>query len=525
MTLLYLERDHTVSDPTNSTNNVVQFPPVRPEIAHTNDVELFEELRRLLPRLGDIYHRDDVFCTVAVTTKRGVTKARIRDLSTDALKAFLHNRIDVVAYRDKPDKHGRQSYRELTPGTVAGMLCGDTEKLVPELTGTATHPLVMPTGEIVTDSGYHDETGLFITPHVPGVTVPENPTQEQVTDAVTLVTSVFGDFPWLDQASFAAYIGALVAPALRWMGGGGWRVPAPFISANQAGVGKSALCKVFAALYGQHNASWPSYSEEELEKRLTTAMREAVEPVIMFDNVPNGLSIASGILAQFLTLETWMARILGTNSGISVPITKVVVLNGNNIKPTEDMKRRALPITLRYEERHPEKRDPDAYAVGDLETWLDSPENVQRLMAAFLTIIRGWIGDGAPKRPVRMASFGRWASATAGLLDWAGIVGFPDSWGDSVSQEDSEWAEVFDMWEKTIGDKKVTAREMLTAFPSEALPPGATTASGQPSPRKLGSVLSANEGRWIGGYRIVGSISRGRTYYHLEAASDTEDNR
>lgn len=523
MTLIYPEREPTVSDPTTSSSNVVQFPPTRPQVTRTTDVELYEELRRMLARLGDVYHRDDVLCTVAVTTKRGVTKARIRDLTNDSLKAFLHNRLDVIAW-SKPDKHGDQtSYRDLIPGSIAGMLCGDTEKTVPELTGTATHPLVMPDGEIVAEHGYHDETGLYITPHVPGVRVPDSPTSEQITEAVTLITSVFGDFPWLDQASFAAYIGSLVAPALRWMGGGvSWRVPAPIISANQAGVGKSALCKVFSVLYGHHNATWPSYSEEELEKRLTTAMREAVEPVVMFDNVANGLSINSTVLAQFLTQETWMARILGTSTGISVPITKVVVLNGNNIKAASDMKRRALPITLRYEERHPEKRDPDAYAVGDLETWLDSPQNVQSLMAAFLTIIQGWIADGAPKRPVRMASFGRWASATAGLLDWAGIVGFPDSWGDAVSQEDSEWAEVFDMWEKTIGDKKVTARDMLTTFPSEALPPGSTTASGHPSPRKLGTVLSANEGRWIGGYRIVGSISRGRTYYHLEA-SEEED--
>lgn len=453
-----------------------------------------------------------------------MTKARIRDLSTDSLKAFLHNRLDVVAW-SKPDKHGEQrSYRDMIPGSVVGMLCGDTDKTVSELTGTATHPLVMPTGQIVTTSGYHDETGLYLTPHVSNVAVPDTPTQDQITEAVTLITTVFGDFPWLDSASLAAYIGILVAPALRWMGGGvSWRVPAPIISANQPGVGKTALCKVFTALYGQHNATWPAYSDEELEKRLTTAMREAVEPVIMFDNVPNGLTVNSTVLAQFLTQETWMARILGTSTGISVPVTKLVVLNGNNIKPASDMKRRALPVTLRYEERHPEKRDPDDYAVGDLEVWLDSPDNVQRLMTALLTIIRGWIADGAPRRPVRMASFGPWASATAGLLDWAGIPGFPDSWGDTISQEDGEWAEFFEMWEKTIGDKKVTARDVLTSFPSEALPPGATTVSGQASPRKLGSVLSANEGRWIGGYRLVGSISRGRAYYQLEIAEENQE--
>lgn len=522
MTLIYPEREPTVSDPTTSSN-VVPFPPTRPQITRTTDVELYEELRNILPRLGDVYHRDDVLCTVASTTKRGVTKARIRDLSNDSLKAFLHNRMDVIAW-SKPDRHGDQhSYRDMIPGSVAGMLCGDTDKTVPELTGTATHPLVMPSGEIVSEPGYHEDTGLYLTPYVPGVTISQPPTSAQLTEAVTLITTVFGDFPWLDQASFASYIGILIAPALRWMGGGvSWRVPAPIISANQPGVGKTALCKVFSALYGNHTATWPSYSDEELEKRLTTAMREAVEPVIMFDNVPNGLSINSTVLAQFLTQETWMARILGTSTGISVPVTKLVVLNGNNIKPASDMKRRALPITLRYEERHPEKRDPEAYAVGDLETWLDSAENVQLLMSAFLTIIRGWIADGAPRRPVRMASFGGWASATAGLLDWAGLVGFPDSWGDSVSQEDGEWAEVFEMWEKTIGDKKVTARDMLTMFPSEALPPGATTASGQASPRKLGTVLSANEGRWIGGYRIVGSISRGRSYYHLEATQEVD---
>ena len=507
---------------TDQAADVVPFPrTARPQVIRETDVELYEELRRILPRLGDIYHRDDVLCTVAVTTKRGTTKARIRDLNTDALRAFLHNRLDVIAFT-KPDKHGNQdTYRDLIPGSIAAMLCGDTDKTVPELTGTVTHPLVMPSGRIVTARGYHEETGLYITPHVSDVTVPEAPTSEQITEAVTLITTVFGDFPWRDTTSFAAYVGILMAPALRWMGGGvSWRVPAPIISANQAGVGKTALCKVFSALYGHHNATWPAYSDDELEKRLTTAMREAVEPVIMFDNVGNGMTISSTVLAQFLTQETWRARILGTNTGISVPVTKLVVLNGNNIKPDSDMKRRALPVTLRYEERHPERRDPDAYAVGDLEVWLDSPNNVQRLMTAFLTIIRGWIAAGAPRRPVRMASFGPWASATAGLLDWAGIPGFPDSWGDTVSQEDGEWAEFFEMWEKVLSDEEATAREVLMKLPSEMLPPGSTTVSGQASARKLGAVLSANEGRWIGGHRLVGRVLKGRVLYRMESAEE-----
>src|SRR5699024_5346463 len=227
VTLLYLKRKNTLSEPnTNDDTNVVPFPTTRPEITRTTDVELYEDLRKALPRLGDVYHRDDVLCTVAVTHKRGTTKSRIRDLNSDSLRAFLHNRIDVIAY-GKPDKHGfQETYRSLIPGTVAGMVCGDTDKTVPELTGTASHPLGMPTGEIVAKPGYHDETGLYLTPHVSGVAIPASPTPEQVTEAVTFITDVFGDFPWLDQASFASYIGILLAPALRWMGGGlSWRVP------------------------------------------------------------------------------------------------------------------------------------------------------------------------------------------------------------------------------------------------------------------------------------------------------------
>lgn len=516
VTLIYPEREPTLSEPTN----VLSFPSPRPQIIRKSDTELYQELRRLLPRLGEVYHRDEALCTVSTTTKRGITKARIRDLTNDSLRAFLHNRVDVIAL-SKPDRHGEQtSHPEMIPSSIAGMLCGDTEKLVPELTGTATHPLVMPSGEIVTEAGYHDETGLYITPHVPDVTVPEQPTQEQITEAVTLITTVFGDFPWLDSESFAAYIGALIAPALRWMGGGiSYRVPAVIISANQPGVGKTALCKVFTALYGQHSANWPAYSEEELEKRLTTAMREAVEPVIMFDNLPNGLTVGSTNLSQFLTQDTWMARILGTNTGISVPITKLVVLNGNNIKPSDDMKRRSLPITLRYEERNPERRDPDAYAVGDLEAWLDDKRNVRQLMTAILTIISGWVAEGAPRRTVRMASFGPWASATAGLLDWAGIVGFPDSWGDTVSQEDGEWVEFFEMWAKVI-QGEATAREVIMQMPSAMLPPGATTLRGETSPRKLGSLLAANEGRWIGQHRLVARTLKGRVFYRMETSSE-----
>ena len=183
------------------------------------------------------------------------------------------------------------------------------------------------------------------------------------------------------------------------------------------------------------------------------------------------------------------------------------------------MKRRSLPITLRYEERNPERRDPDAYAVGDLEAWLDDNRNVRQLMTAILTIISGWVAEGAPRRTVRMASFGPWASATAGLLDWAGIVGFPDSWGDTVSQEDGEWVEFFEMWAKVI-QGEATAREVIMQMPSAMLPPGATTLRGETSPRKLGSLLAANEGRWIGQHRLVARTLKGRVFYRMETSSE-----
>ena len=63
------------------------------------------------------------------------------------------------------------------------------------------------------------------------------------------------------------------------------------------------------------------------------------------------------------------------------------------------------------------------------------------MLAAFLTIARGWVVAGRPGKRVRSDSYAEWLRALRGMMQWAGFQG---TFGGGVSTatesaDDEEW--------------------------------------------------------------------------------------
>jgi len=106
------------------------------------------------------------------------------------------------------------------------------------------------------------------------------------------------------------------------------------------------------------------------------------------------------------------------------------------------------------------------FRIKDLEAYVH--EHRGELVAASLTIIRGWFTAGCPRVAVRsFGSFDEWAETIGSILHFAGIEGFLTNLDQTRSVEDDDnrqWRAVFDSWWSKFEDHPVTVAELFKAF-------------------------------------------------------------
>ena len=171
---------------------------------------------------------------------------------------------------------------------------------VPVLTGIVTAPTLRSDGSVLQVPGYDTATGLWFDPR--GQTFPAIPGAPSIADARTALaalTDLLVDFPFVDAASRAvalsAIITAVIRPALP-------TAPMHCLSATSIGTGKSFLGDVIASIAtGNPVAVTPCGStDEELEKRLGADLMSG-KPFIHIDNVDR--EINGPLLCQVITQE------------------------------------------------------------------------------------------------------------------------------------------------------------------------------------------------------------------------------
>ncbi|MBD2830726.1 hypothetical protein ID875_32685 [Streptomyces globisporus] len=156
--------------------------------------------------------------------------------------------------------------------------------------------------------------------------------------------------------------------------------------------------------------------------------------MITFDNVDNGGSLKSPILADLLTKEYWEDRVLGSTANVGAPNDRLWLATGNNLRTGGDMARRVLWVRLDPDCPNPDQRD--NFAIGDFKIWVR--EHSTEILQALLVLASGWAQAGAPRRTVKMGGYSEWTSAVAGLLDWSGIPGFMADRDETAIELDEE---------------------------------------------------------------------------------------
>lgn len=406
--------------------------------------------------------------------------AQVQPVTTAQIKALVEVRYQVGKNREVEEDDGSGGTRkrkrwqsELFPSAAAtsaveGGKIGEGAPNLQELRSITHTPLLRPDGSVFSIPGYDRSTGALFLPdrHLVVPPIPDRPTVGDVKAAVELLLTPIAQFPFIEQAHRANWLGYAFSPVLRP------KLPPPYqailIDATNPGSGKGFLMGMLIRLHGGTLRGAMPDSNEEMRKQITSALVDTTAPFVVFDNVTG--TVRSPALEALLTTDEWTDRWLGQNRDIVVPNDRFWGFTGNNARVGGDLARRTNPISLDPGVADPQKR------TGFLlhpPTWM--ADNRGRYLAALLTVARAWILDGAPSDITRSDDYRDWSGAIRGLLAWAGIEGRfgGDVAGVAVdSSDDSEWGQFLAVVHDAFGDAEFDVKQLTERLGEQALTGG-----------------------------------------------------
>ena len=332
----------------------------------------------------------------------------------------------------------------------------------PGLEAVIQAPALRPDGSCVDQPGYDPATRVYYSPaadlRIPSI--PTFPSRAEIEKAVGLVNDAIEGFPFVDQASQTHTLALMLTPLVRPAIAG--PVPLTIITAPQKGTGKTLLAEIAAkiAVDKAEHMGAPK-REEEWQKLITSALIEGATFIIL-DNLRD--RIRSAALERALTAGDWADRILGHSRMARVSQRATWVATANNAELGGDLSRRCYCIHLDAEMARPwqgrEFRHPDLLA------WVK--QNRGDLVAALLTLARGWFAAGCPRAetPV-LGKFEDWCHVVGGILARAGIDGFLgnlDSMYEEMDEEYAQWESFFRAWYDIYGDAPRAVSQLVDAM-------------------------------------------------------------
>lgn len=330
---------------------------------------------------------------------------------------------------------------------------------VPVLTGIHVGTLLMPTGDVISEEGYHEATGLYLTKTTAVPPVPEHPDEKDLARARATLSNLyegflFADTSGEDSVDYQNTILALATAIYRVA----WPGPLPIwvVGKNSQRTGGSLLQSVTAiAAYGRrHHALPASRRQDEMDKIIRTIISED-RVYGMIDNIERGTNWTPEILLS-ATSGTGMTatRDMGTYQLITRTSRTFFVVNGINIDIRADVAGRVF--TTRLVAPKSWQNLTWTRTKTELETLAETmhPE----VIWAFAVFARHWADCGKPApAPVagNISEYAEWHRVVCGQLYAAGYTQVLTNLHDVQTAENDAETEGRDLlariylWKKT----------------------------------------------------------------------------
>jgi hypothetical protein len=379
--------------------------PHRVNIAGAQTSAILDETLAVLRDLPDWFDMGD---ELVVVDGSGLVRAGAD--GEHALAYYLSGQIQYFSTRKAGD-----GYEE-----VRSLIQLNHRRHLKKLNAVINAPTITPDGEVIDTYGYNAKAGLFLVPDNGELLypVPYAPTDEQVIEAVNVIMRPFEEFNFVNEDYEGGMLAALLSVVTRPA------IPTStmlIFDAPQVGSGKSLLMKATAMLASGATPVMTSPAVgDELAKTLFSALREA-RRLFCIDNVEHHLK--SPFLAETLTSATSNNRVLGLSNTQTVVNRMQIMASGTNISLSEELTRRSTFIRVDANVARPFARQFDFCPVRAVK------ENRQRMVAAGLTIIRGWLSSGLPAVG-GTASFESWDTLVRQPVIWLSQTMFKERFGD-----------------------------------------------------------------------------------------------
>lgn len=320
----------------------------------------------------------------------------------------------VIFKTVKVTQDGATETRKDAPTWLARRVSAKSgERGLKEVKAVITAPTLREDGSILATPGYDAASGLLLRGNGKWPRVPETPSRAELETAASALWHPFQQFPFVDEISRGVMLAALLTAVVRQTLP---TAPGFMFDAPSASSGKTLLAKCAMMIGGAVPAAIAECSDDdEIRKRTFSALREGATG-LLFDNLRGDFT--SSTLEAYLTSQEIRERVLGVSQTVIVPNTALFLFSGNNLRLKGDLWRRILITRIDAKTDAPERRS------FDFDPLALCRERRQELVAAALTLLRGFIAAGSPRAtPDKVGSFEVWDDRVRQAVVWIGREG------------------------------------------------------------------------------------------------------
>ncbi len=370
---------------------------------------------------------------------------RVRPIQYQAL---LLRAAQCAIWQKYDKKRGEWAGADPCNNTVGALRSSpDAWTGIPPLRGILETPALAPSGRLINQPGYDEETGYVLLPTCDPGPIEDSPSREKAIAALQyLWTQMACDMPFKGVGEpaptdperalqwskarevsdafvgVAAVLSVLARPAICGA------CPGFVFEAAGQGSGKTLQMHTVSVITTGRAAGVMTFpmregkpDEPELEKVLS-AYALADAQTIAFDNIRGTLG-GAGLEKVLTAVDTISLRVLGASDLRKLPWSALAMFSCNNVSMNDDTAQRVVVSRIESAREDPRSRPRDTFFHPDLLEALK--ERRGWLVRAGLVILRSYLsardrGETAEVDGATWGSFEAWARLIPAALRWAG---------------------------------------------------------------------------------------------------------
>ena len=354
---------------------------------------------------------------------------------------------------------------EWLPSAISATAINGEMNPIRPIEGILSGPVIDEDGNLINNDGYSlvNGYGWYQAGRVDGLKLNADLSQKGCSDAAKRLTELLCDFQFLDKPlDEAKWVSCLLSQLCRQLY---QNSPMFIFSANVGGAGKTHLAKSVGLIcHGTEcvDPEWPEAKEKREDEmgKMNAGYAFAGVTLVNYDNVPDGLILASSVLEKQLTSSNIYHRENHKHTEIGGKNWIQWMLTGNNVRPHGFLAIRSIIVTLQSTSANPSSLDPTCFTHGDFLQHIK--KNRVTILQDALSIIAGYIRAGKPEQKGKhLARFEEWLKIPCSAVRWATGL-------DPLSDHQRTVADF---------DPTIQALEMLAQGWMEAFPMGSVKAS------------------------------------------------